>query len=159
MNKMVKMEFVDGRPVFPTVKVEVVAVDGATTPAYATSGASGFDLAAIENVMIEAGTWKVVRTGLKVAIPYGFEIQIRPRSGLAAKNGLQVLNTPGTIDADYRGEIGVILMNHGKKHFLVEKGMRIAQGVLTPVYHARFVQVDSLDDTARGEGKFGSTGV
>ena len=130
-------------------------------PKYETDGSSGLDLAACieKNIEIKPGKTEIIPTGLAVAIPKGYEIQIRPRSGLAAKNQITVLNTPGTIDADYRGELKVILINLSNKSFLVEKGLRIAQMVLCPVVKAKFKEVESLDDTVRGSGGFGSTGV
>lgn len=129
-------------------------------PEYKTKGAAGADLCAwIEQpVSLEVGKSMIVPTGLYVEIPEGFEIQIRPRSGLAAKNGITVLNTPGTIDCDYRGEIGVILINHGTQPFNIAKGDRIAQMVVAPVVRAEFVAADELDVTERGAGGFGSTG-
>ena len=130
-------------------------------PRYETDGSSGLDLAAFidKNIEINPGTSKIIPTGLAVAIPKNFEIQIRPRSGLAAKNKITVLNTPGTIDADYRGELKVILINLGDKSFVVEKGLRIAQMVLCPIVKAKLIEVDALEDTNRGSGGFGSTGV
>ena len=130
-------------------------------PKYETKGSSGMDLAAnIENVINLAPNKSIIiPTGLTVAIPKGFEIQIRPRSGLAAKNKISVLNTPGTIDSDYRGELKVILINLGQKKFKVENGLRIAQMVLCPIIHAKLEEVDELKDTERGEGGFGSTGT
>ena len=130
-------------------------------PKYETSGSSGMDLAAnIEkSVKIEPGKMSVIPTGISLSIPQNFEMQIRPRSGLAAKNQISVLNTPGTIDADYRGEIKVILINLGDKTFVVEKGARIAQMVLCPVVKAELREVDSLETTKRGSGGFGSTGA
>ena len=130
-------------------------------PKYETDGSSGLDLAANinENIEIKPGKSEIIPTGLAVAIPKQFEIQIRPRSGLAAKNQISVLNTPGTIDADYRGELKVILINLSNKSFIVEKGLRIAQMVLCPVMRATLKEVEALDDTERGSGGFGSTGV
>ena len=129
-------------------------------PKYETSGSSGMDIAAhIENnIIINPGEKALVSTGFSVAIPRGYEIQIRPRSGLAAKNNISVLNTPGTIDSDYRGEIKVILYNHGDKKFLINNTDRIAQLVLTPVIKMNLVETDKLPETVRGEGGFGSTG-
>tara|TARA_B100001564_G_scaffold355780_1_gene368716 strand:+ start:654 stop:1094 length:441 start_codon:yes stop_codon:yes gene_type:complete len=129
-------------------------------PKYETTGSSGMDLSAnIEKtISIAPGKISVIPTGISVSIPNNFEIQIRPRSGLAAKNQISVLNTPGTIDSDYRGEIKVILINLSEKVFLVEKGDRIAQMILCPVIKAKLTEVDSLDDTSRGSGGFGSTG-
>tara|TARA_B100000900_G_C19975070_1_gene471433 strand:- start:62 stop:502 length:441 start_codon:yes stop_codon:yes gene_type:complete len=130
-------------------------------PKYETDGSSGLDLAAYieKNIEIKPGKSEIIPTGLAVAIPKDFEIQIRPRSGLAAKNQISVLNTPGTIDADYRGELKVILINLSNKSFIVEKGLRIAQMVLCPVVKANLKEVESLEDTKRGSGGFGSTGV
>ena len=130
-------------------------------PKYKTDGSSGLDLAANinENIEIKPGKSEIIPTGLVVAIPKQFEIQIRPRSGLAAKNQISVLNTPGTIDADYRGELKVILINHSNKSFIVEKGLRIAQMVLCPVMRATLKEVEALDKTERGSGGFGSTGA
>ena len=130
-------------------------------PKYETSGSSGLDLSAnIKTpVKIEPGKTTIIPTGISVAIPKDFEIQIRPRSGLAAKNQITVLNTPGTIDADYRGEIKVILINLSKETFIVENGARIAQMVVCPVIKAKLKEVDILDNTSRGSGGFGSTGM
>ena len=130
-------------------------------PKYETDGSSGLDLAAYidENIEIKPGKSALIPTGFAIAIPKNFEIQIRPRSGLAAKNQISVLNTPGTIDADYRGEIKVILVNLSERNFIVEKGLRIAQMVLCPVVKARLKEVNSLEDTKRGSGGFGSTGI
>ena len=130
-------------------------------PKYETSGSSGMDLTAnIEsNIIISPGETATIPTGISLAIPKGFEIQIRPRSGLAAKQKITVLNTPGTIDADYRGEIKVILINLGQESFKVEKGLRIAQMVVCPVMQAQLKEVDDLNETERGKGGFGSTGT
>ena len=130
-------------------------------PKYETNGSSGMDLSAnIEKeIEIAPGKTSIIPTGLAVAIPKNFEIQIRPRSGLAAKNQISVLNTPGTIDADYRGELKVILINLGENTFKVEKGLRIAQMILCPVVKATFKEVEELEETIRGSGGFGSTGV
>tara|TARA_B100002051_G_C16229568_1_gene389726 strand:- start:104 stop:544 length:441 start_codon:yes stop_codon:yes gene_type:complete len=130
-------------------------------PKYETNGSSGMDLAANidREIKIEPGKTSIISTGISLSIPKNFEIQIRPRSGLAAKNNISVLNTPGTIDCDYRGEIKVILINLGHKAFIVEKGARIAQMVLCPIVRAKFKEVEILDGTIRGSGGFGSTGV
>jgi dUTP pyrophosphatase len=130
-------------------------------PKYETNGSSGMDLSAnIEKeIEIAPGKTSIIPTGLAVAIPKNFEIQIRPRSGLAAKNQISVLNTPGTIDADYRGELKVILINLGENTFKVEKGLRIAQMILCPVVKATFKEVEELEETIRGSGGFGSTGA
>ena len=130
-------------------------------PKYETSGSSGMDLAANidKKININPGKTAIIPTGLALSIPKGFEVQIRPRSGLAAKNKISVLNTPGTIDADYRGEIKVILINLGKDPFEIEKGLRIAQMVVCPIVQAQFQEVKDLSKTERGEGGFGSTGI
>ncbi len=130
-------------------------------PKYETDGSSGMDLVAnIENtITIQPGKTSIISTGISVAIPKDHEIQIRPRSGLASKKQISVLNTPGTIDADYRGEIKVILINLGESPFVVEKGMRIAQMVLCPIVKAKLKEVQNLEDTVRGSGGFGSTGT
>ncbi len=130
-------------------------------PKYETNGSSGMDLSANidKQIKIEPGKTSIVPTGISVSIPKNFEIQIRSRSGLAAKSQISVLNSPGTIDADYRGELKVILINLGNKTFVVEKGTRIAQMVLCPIVKVKFKEVDNLDDTDRGAGGFGSTGL
>ena len=130
-------------------------------PKYETTGSSGMDLSANieDDIEIAPGKSSIIPTGLAISIPKNFEIQIRPRSGLAAKNQITVLNTPGTIDADYRGELKVILINLGKNIFKVEKGLRIAQMVLCPVVKATIKEVDTLEITKRGSGGFGSTGT
>jgi len=131
---------------------------GLDLPAYATDGAAGMDVVSAEEVRIAAGARYAVATGLAVAIPDGFEIQVRPRSGMALKHGITVPNTPGTIDSDYRGELKVILINHGTDTFTIARGDRVAQLVLAPVTRARWDIVEELDETQRGEGGFGSTG-
>jgi len=130
-------------------------------PEYETLQSAGMDLpAAIDSPMtLSPGEHAVVPTGLAIALPGGYEAQIRPRSGLAARNGVTVLNTPGTIDADYRGEVKVILINLGTEPFVIERGMRIAQMVIAPVTQGKLTEVDDLSDTARGDGGFGSTGI
>lgn len=130
-------------------------------PHYQTDEAAGMDLyAAIDAPLtLSPGSQAMVPTGLSMALPSGYEAQVRPRSGLAAKHGVTVLNTPGTIDADYRGEIKVILINHGSKDFEIARGERIAQMLFAPVTRAALAEVDSLPETARGEGGFGSTGT
>ena len=129
-------------------------------PSYATAGAAGMDLlAAVDKpVTIGAAGRALIPTGIAIALPTGFELQIRPRSGLALKHGITLPNTPGTIDEDYRGEIQVILLNAGEESFTVTRGMRIAQAVLAPVLHAAWTEVESLEETARGAAGFGSTG-
>lgn len=131
---------------------------GLELPAYATTGAAGMDVLAAEDVTLAPGGRHAVATGLAVAIPHGFEIQVRPRSGLALKHGISVPNAPGTIDSDYRGELKVIVINHGTETFSVHRGDRIAQLVLAPVTRASWLPVEELDETLRGEGGFGSTG-
>ena len=130
-------------------------------PEYETVQSAGMDLpAAIDSPMtLSPGEHAMLPTGLAIALPGGYEAQIRPRSGLAARNGVTVLNTPGTIDADYRGELKVILINLGTEPFEIERGMRIAQMVIAPVTQGKLTEVDDLSDTARGAGGFGSTGV
>ena len=144
-----------------SVEIAFTVADGAILPEYKTDGASGCDAHAFvkEPVELLPGDIKLIPTGLACAIPEGFEIQVRPRSGLAAKNGITCLNTPGTIDSDYRGEIKVILINLGKEAFIVKNGDRIAQFVVAPVVRGIFKTVKSLDETLRGSGGFGSTGV
>ena len=135
--------------------------EGAKKPFYGSTLAAGADVSAYltEDLVIEPGCSALVQTGLFFAIPEGYEIQVRPRSGLALKHQITVLNTPGTIDADYRGEVGVILINHGKERFVVTPGMRIAQIVLAKVEKAEYVETESLVATGRGEGGFGHTGM
>ena len=144
-----------------SIEIAFTVADGAILPEYKTDGASGCDVHAFvkEPVELLPGDIKLIPTGLACAIPEGFEIQVRPRSGLAAKNGITCLNTPGTIDSDYRGEIKVILINLGKEAFIVKNGDRIAQFVVAPVVRGIFKTVKSLDETLRGSGGFGSTGV
>ena len=127
-------------------------------PAYATAGAAGVDLRASESCVIPPGGRALVPTGLRLSIPQGYEAQIRPRSGLALKHGITLPNSPGTIDADYRGEVGVILMNLGDEPFAVEPGDRIAQMVFAPVTQVAWEEAEALDETERGAGGFGSTG-
>lgn len=144
-----------------TQDVLVQAKADVQLPEYASKDAAGADVRAYvtEPLTLKSGETCLVPTGLFMEIPSGFEIQVRPRSGLAAKSGITVLNTPGTVDADYRGEIKVILINHSNSDFIVEPGMRIAQIVLCPVIQARFVPQKELSETARGAGGFGHTGV
>ncbi|MEZ5710438.1 MAG: dUTP diphosphatase [Blastomonas sp.] len=132
---------------------------GLPLPAYATPGAAGMDVVAAEELDLQPGQRHAVATGFAMAIPAGYEVQVRPRSGLALKHGITVPNTPGTIDSDYRGELKVIMINHGDAPFPIRRGDRVAQLVVAPVQHADFREVDVLDDTARGSGGFGSTGV
>lgn len=132
--------------------------EGLPLPAYATSGAAGMDVVAAEDLTLAPGARHAVATGFAIAIPPGYEVQVRPRSGLALKHGITCLNTPGTIDEDYRGEVKVILANLGSEPFAIVRGERIAQLVPAPVQRAIFDEVASLDETARGGGGFGSTG-
>ena len=132
--------------------------EGLDLPAYATDGAAGMDVVSAEDVTIAPGMRHAVATGLAAAIPAGYEIQVRPRSGLALKHGISVPNAPGTIDSDYRGEMKVILINHGSEPFVIDRGDRIAQLVLAPVTLGSWDEVDELDDTERGTDGFGSTG-
>ncbi len=127
-------------------------------PAYATSGAAGMDVVAAEDLHLAPGARHAVATGFAIAIPDGYEVQVRPRSGLALKHGITCLNTPGTIDSDYRGEVKVILANLGSEPFEIRRGDRIAQLVPAPVQRAELLEVSTLDDTTRGSGGFGSTG-
>jgi len=132
---------------------------GLPLPAYATEHAAGLDVVAAEELTLAPGARHAVATGFAIAIPEGYEVQVRPRSGLALKQGITCLNTPGTIDADYRGEVKVILANLGAEPFEIRRGDRIAQLVPAPVQRARFAEVEELDETRRGAGGFGSTGV
>lgn len=147
----------------PDIQIKVLPHgDGLPLPSYETADAAGMDLRAAladcETLTLAAGRQAMLPTGFAMALPPGFEAQVRPRSGLAAKHGITVLNTPGTIDADYRGEVKIILINLGPDDFVIERGMRIAQMVIAPVVQAALRQVEALDDTARGTGGFGSTG-
>lgn len=130
-------------------------------PTFASIGSAGMDLYAniFEDTIIKNGEIKLIPTGIKISIPNGYEVQIRPRSGLAFKHGITVLNSPGTIDSDYRGEIGIILINHGKEDFVIKRGDRIAQMVINEVIMKNFIEVDTLDETTRGSGGFGHSGV
>ena len=146
------------------ITVDVVRLDHGRDlplPDYATADAAGADLlaAVAEDLVLEPGHRALVPTGICIQLPAGFEAQVRPRSGLAIKHGVTALNSPGTIDADYRGEVGVILINHGQEPFRIERGMRIAQMVVAPVTRAAWRERDSLDDSERGAGGFGSTGT
>ncbi len=143
------------------VVVSVISEDDVILPAYSTQEAAGADIRAHieEEIVVGPSESVLVPTGVRFAIPEGFEIQVRPRSGLALKHGLTVLNTPGTIDSDYRGEVKVILINHGKDSFVIKPKMRIAQLVIAPVYQAEFVKEEALATTVRGAGGFGHTGV
>jgi len=143
------------------VNVEVKRLphgEGLPLPAYATEGSAGMDVVAAEDVTIAPGTRHAVATGLCFAIPLGYEIQVRPRSGLAFKHGITVPNTPGTIDSDYRGELKVLLINHGPEDFVIARGDRVAQLIVAPLTQGVWQEVDELDATERGAGGFGSTG-
>ena len=131
----------------------------AKIPKYARFGDAGFDLCSVEDVVIEPGEYKLVSTGLAFEIPIGFEMQIRPRSGLAGKHGISIVNAPGTVDSGYRGDVGIIIINHGKQPFEIKKNDRIAQGVITEFECVQFKEVDALSESERGEGGFGHTGV
>lgn len=146
---------------FDTVDVLVLSEDEDFLPNYASSGAAGADVRAFikEAITLLPGCSILVPTGLRFEIPMGYEVQVRPRSGLALKHQVTVLNTPGTIDADYRGSVGVILINHGREPFVITPGMRIAQLILAPVIRANFVLANMLAETVRGSGGFGHTGT
>ncbi|MBE7618840.1 dUTP diphosphatase [Komagataeibacter sp. FXV2] len=148
-------------PPLPVRIRRLAHAEGLPLPTYATAGAAGMDLVAAvrEPMTIWAGGRALVPTGLCVALPAGYELQIRPRSGLALKHGITLPNAPGTIDEDYRGEIGIIMLNTGEEAFVIERGMRIAQAVLAPVVRGVWEECETLDDTARGTGGFGSTGT
>ena len=144
-----------------TIRIQISRLphgEGLPLPSYATPGAAGMDVVAAEDIDLQPGQRHAVATGFRVAIPDGFEIQVRPRSGLAFKHGVTVPNTPGTIDSDYRGELKILMINHGGEPFAVRRGERIAQLVPAAVMLASFDEVDDLDDTHRGHGGFGSTG-
>jgi dUTP pyrophosphatase len=144
-----------------TVRIRITRLphgEGLPLPSYATPGAAGMDVVAAEDIDLAPGQRHAVATGFRVAIPEGYEIQVRPRSGLAFKHGISVPNTPGTIDSDYRGELKVLLINHGDQSFAVRRGERIAQLVPAAVTLAAFDEVEELCDTDRGHGGFGSTG-
>lgn len=145
-------------PEVPVLVKRLPHAEGLPLPAYATQGAAGMDVVAAEDVDLAPGARHAVATGLSVAIPHGYEIQVRPRSGLALKHGVTVPNTPGTIDSDYRGELKVIMVNLGSDSFSIRRGDRVAQLVIAPVTRGSWVEVSELDETARGEGGFGSTG-
>lgn len=131
----------------------------AILPKYAHEGDAGLDLYSVEEVIIERNESALIKTGIKIELPKQTEAQVRPRSGLALKHGITVLNTPGTIDEGYRGEIGIILINHGKEKFIVEKGMKVAQMVVKPVWKVEVTEVNELSDTERSVGGFGSSGI
>ncbi len=150
----------------PVITVKIKRIRGKRdqdlpSPQYMTEKSSGMDLFAAveENVILNPGQRKLIPTGIAVSIPEGYEAQVRPRSGLALRDGITLVNTPGTIDADYRGEVGVLLINHGEKPFQVKRGDRIAQMVIAPVVRAQLEWIEDLDETRRSEGGFGHTGV
>ncbi|WIA56146.1 dUTP diphosphatase [Sphingobium sp. WTD-1] len=146
----------------PPIDIQLMRLphgEGLPVPAYATAHAAGMDVVSAEEIILNPGDRHPVATGFALAIPEGYEIQVRPRSGLALKHGITLPNAPGTIDADYRGELKVLLINHGAYPFPIKRGDRIAQLIVAPVQLASFVEVDMLDDTVRGVGGFGSTGV
>ncbi|MBS1723632.1 MAG: dUTP diphosphatase [Armatimonadetes bacterium] len=142
-----------------SVLLRVTVTDGASPPEYATSGAAGLDLRTIEAVELRPMERAVLRTGISIAVPEGFEAQVRPRSGLALKHGLSLVNSPGTIDSDYRGEVGIIVINLGNAVVKLAKGERVAQLVVAPVARVEIEVVESLDETERASGGFGSTGT
>lgn len=147
---------------WPVVDIEVKRLphgEGLPLPAYATDGAAGMDVVSAEDVTLAPMARHPVATGLALAIPAGYEVQVRPRSGLALKHGITLPNTPGTIDSDYRGELKCIMINLGAEPFEIRRGDRIAQLVIAPVQTGRMVEVAELDETARGAGGFGSTGI
>ena len=145
-------------PKVPVLVKRLPHGEGLELPSYATAGAAGMDVLSAEDLTLAPGARQAVATGLAIAIPPGYEIQVRPRSGLALKHGITVPNTPGTIDSDYRGELKVILINHSQTAFEIRRGDRIAQLVLAPVTRATWLPVEELDETVRGAGGFGSTG-
>lgn len=156
--------FDDNKTPDPIVKIKRLEnAAGLDLPSYETALAAGADIRAAvpenEPITLKPGDRFMVPTGLAMAIPPGWEAQVRPRSGLAAKHGIACVNAPGTIDADYRGEVKVILINHGREDFVINRGERIGQIVIAPIWQARFEETDTLDDTERGSGGFGSTGV
>jgi dUTP pyrophosphatase len=147
----------------PALKFKLVHSD-AKAPFYATAGAAGMDVTAVFDdgavgMIVEPGARAMISTGLKIEVPTGYEVQVRPRSGLAAKHGIMIVNSPGTIDCDYRGEVNIILINTGDDNFMIEPGDRIAQLVVKPAPQHPIVVVTTLSETVRGEGGFGSTGV
>ena len=150
-----------GRPMMAEIEIALTRLphgEGLPLPSYASGGAAGLDVVAAESLTLQPGGRHAVATGFAIAIPEGYEVQVRPRSGLAVKYGITCLNTPGTIDSDYRGEVKVILANLGAEPFEIVRGERIAQLVPAPVQRARFQEAASLEETERGAGGFGSTG-
>jgi dUTP pyrophosphatase len=157
------MSELSAHPLLQISVVRLAHAEGLPLPELQTTGAAGLDLQAAlsagEELILKSGERALVPTGLALQIPHGFEVQIRPRSGLALKHGVTVLNAPGTIDSDYRGEIKILLINHGVEAFVIRRGLRIAQMVVAPVTNVQLVQVKQLNTTDRGSGGFGSTGV
>ena len=153
--------FNEGNKKIFMIKIKVYSIDGAVIPQYQSLGSAGADICANvdEAVVLPPGRHALIPTGIFLEIPEEYEAQIRPRSGLALKHGITVLNSPGTIDSDYRGEIKIILINLGEEDFIIEKGMRIAQMVFARVFKGEFIQVDKLDATERNEGGFGHSGI
>ncbi len=143
----------------PVQIMRLAHAEGLAMPAYETPGAAGMDLRAAEDAILAPGSRCLMPTGFAIALPAAFEAQVRPRSGLAVKHGVTVLNSPGTIDSDYRGEIKVPLINHGTADFAIKRGDRIAQMIIAAVVHVRFLEVATLDETMRGAGGFGSSGI
>ncbi len=141
------------------MKIKIQKIADVPLPKYAHPGDAGMDLYSAEDVVLKVGERKIVSSGIKIAVPEGYEAQVRPKSGLASNHGITVLNTPGTIDAGYRGIIGVIMINHSNEDFKIEKGMKIAQMIINKIETAEIEEVPELDKTKRGEGGFGSTGL
>jgi dUTP pyrophosphatase len=141
------------------VDIKVQRISDVKAPSYAHEGDAGMDLYSAIDAILQPGERKLIPTGIKMAIPQGYEAQVRPKSGLALKQGISVVNTPGTIDAGYRGEVGVILINHGNESFSVQKNMKVAQMVINKIEQANIEHVEELEDSSRGAGGFGSTGL
>ena len=143
-----------------TIKIDIKKLhEDAVIPTYGTEGAAGFDFYSVDDYVVDPGKTVIVKTGLAVAVPVGYYFAVVPRSGVSAKTGIRIANSPGTVDADYRGEVGVIVTNTSNDTFTIDKGYRIAQGIILPYFQAQFNLVDELDETARGAGGFGHTGV
>ena len=143
-----------------TIKIDIKKLhEDAVIPTYGTEGAAGFDFYSVDDFVVDPGKTVIVKTGLAVAVPVGYYLAVVPRSGVSAKTGIRIANSPGTVDAEYRGEVGVIVTNTSNDTFTIDKGYRIAQGIILPYFQAQFNLVDELDETARGAGGFGHTGV
>ena len=143
-----------------TIKIDIKKLhEDAVIPTYGTEGAAGFDFYSVDDYVVDPGKTVIVKTGLAGAVPVGYYLAVVPRSGVSAKTGIRIANSPGTVDADYRGEVGVIVTNTSNDTFTIDKGYRIAQGIILPYFQAQFNLVDELDETARGAGGFGHTGV